>query len=186
MNLANKAFLLLSILCVFLVLQACSSTDENDSKRRRNRGGAQPPAQVDGQVSNDDSLAILQMEKAKAYDEKKWAADEANAACVEAMIDEKTVEACSKESQKVELTETIDAHDSILLAIEGMMCPSGCAKPIQEKLASCNGVKKCVVDFENQTAFVRFDNSSITPDSMIQIIGAVNNGAYTASVKEEF
>ena len=84
------------------------------------------------------------------------------------------------------LNQEVASNDSTLLSIEGMMCPSGCAKPIQEKLASCNGVKKCVVDFENQTAFVRFDNSSITPDSMIQIIGAVNNGAYTASVKEEF
>jgi len=88
------------------------------------------------------------------------------------------------ESEKPHLE--VVANDSLLLSIEGMMCPSGCAKPIQEKLASCKGVKKCVVDFENQTAFVRFDNSSITPDSMIQIIGAVNNGAYTASVKEEF
>lgn len=77
------------------------------------------------------------------------------------------------------------ANDSTLLSIEGMMCPSGCAKPIEEKLASCAGVSNCVVDFENQTAFVRFDNSSITPDSMIQVIGAVNDGAYTASIKEE-
>lgn len=78
----------------------------------------------------------------------------------------------------------VAANDSALLSIEGMMCPSGCAKPIEEKLASCTGVSACVVDFENQTAFVRFDNSSITPDSMIQVIGAVNDGAYTASVKE--
>lgn len=184
MNLANKGLLPLSILCAFLVLQACSSTDGNDSKRRRNRGGAQPLAQGDEKALNDDSLAILQMEKAKAYDEKKWAADEANAACVEAMKDEKTVEACSKESQKVELSETIDAHDSTLLAIEGMMCPSGCAKPIEEKLASSYGVEKCVVDFENQTAFVRFDNSSITPEIMIQIINSV--GPYSATVKETF
>ena len=80
--------------------------------------------------------------------------------------------------------EEVAANDSALLSIEGMMCPSGCAKPIQEKLASCTGVSACVVDFENQTAFVRFDNSAITPDSMIQVIGAVNDGAYTASVKE--
>ena len=64
------------------------------------------------------------------------------------------------------------------------MCPSGCAKPIEAKLASCAGVSACVVNFENQTAFVRFDNSSITPDSMIQVIGALNDGAYTASVQE--
>ena len=41
-----------------------------------------------------------------------------------------------------------------------------------------------MVDFENQTAFVRFDNASITPDSMIQVIGALNDGTYTASVQE--
>lgn len=80
--------------------------------------------------------------------------------------------------------EEVDANDSTLLSIEGMMCPSGCAKPIEEKLASCPGVSNCVVDFENQTAFVRFDNSSITPESMIEVIGAVNDGAYTASEQE--
>ena len=82
------------------------------------------------------------------------------------------------------LNQEVASNDSTLLSIEGMMCPSGCAKPIEEKLASCTGVSACVVDFENQTAFVRFDNSAITPDSMIQVIGAVNDGAYTASVKE--
>ena len=80
--------------------------------------------------------------------------------------------------------QEVTANDSALLSIEGMMCPSGCAKPIEAKLASCAGVSACVVDFENQTAFVRFDNSSITLDSMIQVIGAVNDGAYTASVQE--
>lgn len=81
-------------------------------------------------------------------------------------------------------TPEVPANDSALLSIEGMVCPSGCAKPIEEKLASCAGVSSCVVDFNNQTAFVRFDNASITPDSMIQVIGAVNDGAYTASLLE--
>ncbi|MGB1051692.1 MAG: heavy-metal-associated domain-containing protein [Chitinophagales bacterium] len=80
--------------------------------------------------------------------------------------------------------QEVTANDSALLSIEGMMCPTGCAKPIEAKLASCAGVSACVVDFENQTAFVRFDNSSITPDSMIQVIGALHDGAYTASVQE--
>ena len=80
--------------------------------------------------------------------------------------------------------EEVAANDSTLLSIEGMMCPSGCAKPIEEKLASCAGVSACAVDFENQTAFVRFDNSYITPDSLVQVVGAVNDGAYTASIKE--
>ena len=31
--------------------------------------------------------------------------------------------------------EEVASNDSALLSIEGMMCPSGCAKPIQEKLA---------------------------------------------------
>ena len=80
--------------------------------------------------------------------------------------------------------EEVGANDSALLSIEGMMCPSGCAKPIEEKLASCTGVSSCVVDFENQTAFVRFDNASITPDSMTQVVGAFKDGVYKASVKE--
>ena len=80
--------------------------------------------------------------------------------------------------------EEVAANDSLVLSIEGMMCPSGCAKPIEEKLASCAGVSNCVVYFENQTAFVRYDNASITPDSMIQVVAAFNDGAYKASVKE--
>ena len=86
------------------------------------------------------------------------------------------------ESEKPHLE--VVANDSLLLSIEGMMCPSGCAKPIEEKLASCVGISNCTVDFENQTAFVSFDNSSITPELMIQVVGDVNDGAYTASVKE--
>lgn len=95
---------------------------------------------------------------------------------------------CSNELANQSNSENSDqevaSNDSLLLSIEGMMCPTGCAKPIEEKLASCSGVSNCVVDFENQTAYIHYDNTSITPDSMIQVIGAVNDGAYKASVKE--
>ena len=139
MNLANKGFLLLSILSVFLMLQACSSTDKNDSKRRRNKGGAQPLAQVDEQALDDDSLST-------AENDDQW---------------------------------------DVVLAVEGMMCPTGCAAPIQAELSSCTNVEACLVDFDTKVAYVKYnDASTFTTDSLVQIIGSV--GPYSVTVKETF
>ena len=56
------------------------------------------------------------------------------------------------------------------------MCPLDVLS-LLKKTASCARVSACVVDFENQAAFVRFDNSSITPDSMIQV-GALHSAIH--------
>ena len=47
--------------------------------------------------------------------------------------------------------------------VEGMTCAIGCAKTIQEKLASMDGVQKATVDFDKKKATVEFDATKLNP-----------------------
>jgi mercuric ion binding protein len=60
--------------------------------------------------------------------------------------------------------------------IEGMTCAIGCAKTIQEKLASMNGVKSATVDFEKKFATVEFDASKQTPELLLKAVQETGDG----------
>jgi copper chaperone CopZ len=75
-------------------------------------------------------------------------------------------------------TANTEANKEALLNIEGMTCQMGCANTIQARLQKMNGVSFAEVNFENETATVRF-NSSVT--DIKEIKATVNNlagGAY--------
>lgn len=61
-------------------------------------------------------------------------------------------------------------------SIEGMTCPEGCAKVIENKLAGLNGVSEAKVDFENKKATVTFDNAKLTPESLVETVEKVGGG----------
>lgn len=61
-------------------------------------------------------------------------------------------------------------------SIEGMTCPEGCAKVIENKLAGLNGVSEAKVDFENKKATVTFDNAKQTPESLVETVEKVGGG----------
>jgi len=60
--------------------------------------------------------------------------------------------------------------------IDGMTCPEGCAKTIQNKLAGLDGVKKAEVDFAKKTATVEFDANKQTPESLAKTVEGIAGG----------
>ncbi|MEZ0005390.1 mercuric ion binding protein [Flavobacterium sp. 28YEA47A] len=60
--------------------------------------------------------------------------------------------------------------------IDGMSCAVGCAKTIEKKLASLDGVQDAKVDFEKKTATVAYDASKQTPETLVETVEAVAGG----------
>ncbi len=60
--------------------------------------------------------------------------------------------------------------------IDGMSCAVGCAKTIEKKLASLDGVQEAKVDFEKKTATVAYDSAKQTPETLVETVEAVAGG----------
>jgi Cu+-exporting ATPase len=66
--------------------------------------------------------------------------------------------------------------------VEGMTCAIGCAKTIEEELASLNGVQSAKVDFDKKLGTVTFDKTIQTPETLTKIVQATGDGkTYTVS-----
>jgi mercuric ion binding protein len=64
------------------------------------------------------------------------------------------------------------------IEIDGMTCAMGCAKTIENKLKSMDGVTSATVDFEKTIASVGFDNNIVSADNFIAEIAAIHDGQY--------
>jgi copper chaperone CopZ len=71
------------------------------------------------------------------------------------------------------------------LKIDGMMCEKGCKSTIESKLAKMEGVQEAKVDFETNVALVTFNSSVTSSKAMIEMIGGIADGAYSATIIEE-
>lgn len=60
--------------------------------------------------------------------------------------------------------------------IEGMTCAIGCAKTIQEQLASMDGIQNATVDFDKKFATVEFDASKQTPELLLKAVQETGDG----------
>lgn len=80
-------------------------------------------------------------------------------------------------------TETANREAS--LKIEGMTCQMGCANTIQARLQKMTGVSFAEVDFENEMAIVRFNNSQTSEKEIKATINALADGAYKVVFYEE-
>jgi copper chaperone CopZ len=60
--------------------------------------------------------------------------------------------------------------------IEGMTCAVGCAKTIQDKLASMDGIQSATVDFDKKFATVEFDASKQTTDLLLKAVQETGDG----------
>lgn len=87
---------------------------------------------------------------------------------------------CKKEeTATTENKSTTIATENLATAsftIDGMTCPEGCAKVIENKLVGLDGVSEAKVDFDNKTATVTFDNQKQTPESLTETVEKVGNG----------
>lgn len=60
--------------------------------------------------------------------------------------------------------------------IKGMTCEIGCAKTIQEQLASMDGVQNATVDFDKKFATVEFDASKQSPELLLKAVQETGDG----------
>lgn len=68
------------------------------------------------------------------------------------------------QNEEATITKSIDPNAKIAKAefnIEGMTCAVGCAKTIEKKLATLEGVKSATVDFDKKLAMVEFDENKL-------------------------
>lgn len=60
--------------------------------------------------------------------------------------------------------------------ISGMTCAMGCAKTIEEKLASIDGVQNAKVDFEKEEATVNFDLDKLKSEDLVKAAESCADG----------
>ena len=78
----------------------------------------------------------------------------------------------------VESTKNLDpnaTYSKAEFSIKGMTCEIGCAKTIQKKLASMEGVKSATVDFKNEMAMVEYDIAKANPVSITEAVTSVSD-----------
>ncbi|MDC1266196.1 cation transporter [Flavobacteriaceae bacterium] len=76
----------------------------------------------------------------------------------------------------VETTKNLDpnaTYSKAEFSIKGMTCEIGCAKTIQKKLASMEGVKSATVDFKNEMAMVEYDVAKANPMSITKTVTSI-------------
>ena len=87
-------------------------------------------------------------------------------------------------SQTTTIEKTVKVNSKSIAAkpqmatftIEGMTCAVGCAKTIQEKLASMDGIQSATVDFDKKFAIVEFDASKQTPELLLKAVQETGDG----------
>ncbi len=82
------------------------------------------------------------------------------------------------ETKTVEVEETVAKNDidpnakiaKAEFTIEGMTCAIGCAKTIEKKLSSMEGVKSAKVDFDKKLAMVEYDEAKVNTTSLEETV----------------
>jgi periplasmic mercuric ion binding protein len=73
-------------------------------------------------------------------------------------------------------TKAIAKSETTTFNIEGMTCAMGCAKTIETKVASMEGVRKATVDFDNKTATIQYDAAVQSPEKIVELVESVADG----------
>jgi|TARA_B110000967_G_scaffold180912_1_gene197599 Cu+-exporting ATPase len=86
----------------------------------------------------------------------------------------------------VETTKNHDpnaTYSKAEFSIKGMTCEIGCAKTIQKKLTSMEGVKSAKVDFKNEMAMVEYDVAKANPMSITKTVTSVSDTYLVENMK---
>ncbi|AWG20373.1 heavy metal transporter [Flavobacterium faecale] len=95
----------------------------------------------------------------------------------EAEVSEKIIPQNAKaETAVVKKEVAAENLQSATFKIEGMTCPEGCAKTIQEDLTKTDGVQLAAVDFDKKLATVSFDKTVQNQASLTKIVQAAGDG----------
>lgn len=66
--------------------------------------------------------------------------------------------------------------EKVSFKIDGMVCPGGCAKMIETKLAETKGVQEAKVDYDAKTATVNFDLDKLSSEAIIKAVESAGDG----------
>ena len=92
-----------------------------------------------------------------------------------------TVDTHTTTVKKETTKEDLAAHyNKAEFKIDGMTCAIGCAKRIEGKLASMEGVKSAKVDFDKKTAMVEYNEEKVDFDKLTNTVKSVP-GEYKVS-----
>ena len=80
------------------------------------------------------------------------------------------------------LTCLMFGQTNCTISVSGMKCAHGCAKKVENGLKNIDGVNSVKVDFDNQKAFVVFDESKITDK---ELVSSVSKIGFKAKLIEE-
>lgn len=87
---------------------------------------------------------------------------------------------CSEcEKEKAAVPTSNEGNSVVTLSVGNMMCEEGCARTVQELLASQEGVLESKVDFPAKTATVSIEAGKFSPKGAIQ---ALADAGYPAEV----
>ncbi|MCH8546678.1 MAG: cation transporter [Cryomorphaceae bacterium] len=86
----------------------------------------------------------------------------------------------SNSSEAVALNTEPEPNTQYSMKIEGMTCQSGCKKLIEKKMAQHPGVTAFDIDFESETAIVKFDETMTDTTTLRLAVSDINEGAYAA------
>lgn len=91
----------------------------------------------------------------------------------------------AEEEVKPSLTfDQLEQPITLAVKIEGMACPNGCAKPIQDNCAKLTGVAESRVDFASGMGYFTFDGAKLTEQDIIACIEGTNGGDHYKAVVE--
>jgi len=86
-------------------------------------------------------------------------------------------------SEKKEKSEVLSENKGeVKMEVEGMTCAMGCAKYIEEKVGSMEGVVASTVNFEEKIATFEFDKTTTSPEAIQEFISNLNDGQYKAKI----
>ncbi len=90
--------------------------------------------------------------------------------------DSKPTAASEKNLNKVKEIAVATKPEIATFKIDGMTCEMGCAKTIEKKLTSLNGVQSAKVNFEAKTATVNFDLDKLNSNDLVKATESCADG----------
>lgn len=90
------------------------------------------------------------------------------------------------EEVKPSLTlDQLEIATTLAVKIDGMACPAGCAKPIQDNCAKLTGVAESRVDFASGMGYFTYDAAKLSEKDLIACIEGTNGGEHYKVVSIE-
>jgi len=84
-----------------------------------------------------------------------------------------------EEDVKPSLTaDQLEIATTLAVKIDGMACPAGCAKPIQDNCAKLTGVAESRVDFASGMGYFTYDAAKLSEQDLIACIEGTNGGEH--------